>query len=180
MVGERRLAKRDAWFIRFGKKDPLTGEQFKLGDTIVVCAECKAPHLKASWELLGHCSVRPDHKHTAASFNPRLFERKTYSSKFNIKDKIEFKPGEKLKWIDWYKPAATVTFILTAVMLILTVAIGENRSIAAASIKSLPSEIGVKMVHVGFLAVSNLNDDALEVGRAGLLPFLLLAKDGIN
>ena len=43
------LNTRDQWFLVMGRKDPLTGGQFQIGDSVVVCRRCRTVHLTDTW-----------------------------------------------------------------------------------------------------------------------------------
>lgn len=39
----------DQWFLAMRRKDPLTGGQFQIGDSVVVCRQCRTVHLSDTW-----------------------------------------------------------------------------------------------------------------------------------
>lgn len=39
----------DQWFLTMRRKDPLTGGQFQIGDSVVVCRQCRTVHLSDTW-----------------------------------------------------------------------------------------------------------------------------------
>ena len=51
------LTEKETFFLKESRQDPITGDEFNLGDEIVFCASCKSAFLKGSWEYLGyrHC-----------------------------------------------------------------------------------------------------------------------------
>lgn len=57
MTNTLKLTEKQEYFLEENRNDPITGDSFSLGDTIVFCAECKSAFLKESWEYIGskHC-----------------------------------------------------------------------------------------------------------------------------
>lgn len=51
------LTEKETFFIKENRQDPVTGDEFNLGDEIVFCASCKSAFLKDSWEYMNskHC-----------------------------------------------------------------------------------------------------------------------------
>ncbi len=49
----RVLQPRDEWFIKQGRKDPLTNGYFRIGQEVVVCAECGCVQLLDAWNMSG-------------------------------------------------------------------------------------------------------------------------------
>ena len=43
------------WFIELGRIDPMTRESFSIGDSVVVCRECKVVHKDYTWNDNGGC-----------------------------------------------------------------------------------------------------------------------------
>ncbi|WP_291726075.1 RDD family protein [Bernardetia sp.] len=60
MANTLKLTEKQIHFLEENRKDPITGDGFSLGDTIVFCAECKSAFTKESWEYMGakHCNQR--------------------------------------------------------------------------------------------------------------------------
>lgn len=52
------LTENQTRFLAENRQDPITQDDFSLGDEIVFCAECKSAFLKESWEYMGleHCN----------------------------------------------------------------------------------------------------------------------------
>ena len=50
------LAERDRWFLNEGRIDPYTLSRFKIGDAVIVCADCKTVHRHDSWKASGKCT----------------------------------------------------------------------------------------------------------------------------
>ncbi|MDR1962658.1 MAG: DUF805 domain-containing protein [Planctomycetaceae bacterium] len=83
MPDEYTLTAYDQWFFDKGYQDPITLEPFRGGDNVVVCADCKMPHLVSSWEYNGGCASPVKHTRTIP-FNRSLFERR----RLNVTDRI--------------------------------------------------------------------------------------------
>ncbi len=51
------LTEKETFFIQENRQDPVTGDEFNIGDEIVFCASCKSAFLKESWEYMNskHC-----------------------------------------------------------------------------------------------------------------------------
>lgn len=51
------LTEKETFFIKENRQDPVTGDEFCIGDEIVFCASCKSAFLKESWEYMNskHC-----------------------------------------------------------------------------------------------------------------------------
>lgn len=43
------------WFVEEGRVDPLTREPFRMGERVVVCANCKMVYLASTWDDCGGC-----------------------------------------------------------------------------------------------------------------------------
>ena len=52
------LTENQTHFLQENRQDPITGDEFSLGDEIVFCASCKSAFLKESWEFMDekHCN----------------------------------------------------------------------------------------------------------------------------
>ena len=63
MPNKHVITSRDKWFLDKHMKDPVAQEQFKIGDTIVICAKCKTAHYESSWSMNSNkcCSAGCDH-----------------------------------------------------------------------------------------------------------------------
>ncbi|WP_338764751.1 RDD family protein [Bernardetia sp. ABR2-2B] len=60
------LTKKQSFFLKENRQDPVTGDEFNLGDEIVFCASCKSAFLKESWEYMNS-------KHCGQTFTLRKF-----------------------------------------------------------------------------------------------------------
>ncbi len=51
------LTEKETFFLKENRQDPVTGDEFCVGDEIVFCASCKSAFLKESWEYMNskHC-----------------------------------------------------------------------------------------------------------------------------
>jgi uncharacterized RDD family membrane protein YckC len=51
------LTKKETFFLKENRQDPVTGDSFEIGDKIVFCASCKSAFLIESWEYMNskHC-----------------------------------------------------------------------------------------------------------------------------
>ncbi|WP_338813942.1 RDD family protein [Bernardetia sp. Wsw4-3y2] len=51
------LTEKETFFLKENRQDPVTGDEFSVGDEIVFCASCKSAFLKESWEYMNskHC-----------------------------------------------------------------------------------------------------------------------------
>lgn len=45
------------WFVEMGRIDPMTREQFRTGDRVVVCRECNMASLESTWDDCGGCTA---------------------------------------------------------------------------------------------------------------------------
>ncbi|WP_338766141.1 RDD family protein [Bernardetia sp. ABR2-2B] len=54
------LTKNQTQFLEENRQDPITGDDFSVGDEIVFCASCKSAFLKESWEFMDrkHCNQK--------------------------------------------------------------------------------------------------------------------------
>lgn len=84
-MASHKLTNADDWFFRLNKTDTLTGEQFKVGDEIYVCRQCKACYKSSSWVEL------PEHKCVAHGCGANSW---ISHSEFN-KSFFTYKFGEK-------------------------------------------------------------------------------------
>ena len=77
------LTRADNWFLKQNLKDPVTLSPFEQGDTIVICAACKAVQYKASWEMNRNRCTEMGCKHPEtlkfSAFSPTIL-RQTQSS----------------------------------------------------------------------------------------------------
>ena len=60
------LTEKETFFIQENRQDPITGDEFCIGDKIVFCASCKSAFLKESWEYM-------DSKHCGQTFTLKRF-----------------------------------------------------------------------------------------------------------
>ncbi len=60
------LTEKETFFIKENRQDPVTGDEFCVGDEIVFCASCKSAFLKESWEYM-------DSKHCGQAFTLKSF-----------------------------------------------------------------------------------------------------------
>jgi uncharacterized RDD family membrane protein YckC len=51
------LTEKETFFIKENRQDPVTGDEFNIGDEIIFCASCKSAFLIESWEYMNskHC-----------------------------------------------------------------------------------------------------------------------------
>jgi len=51
------LTEKETFFLKENRQDPVTGDEFFVGDKIIFCASCKSAFLEDSWEYMGskHC-----------------------------------------------------------------------------------------------------------------------------
>ncbi|WP_338766145.1 hypothetical protein WAF17_03200 [Bernardetia sp. ABR2-2B] len=54
------LTENQTHFLEENRQDPITGDDFSIGDEIVFCASCKSAFLKESWEFMDgkHCNQK--------------------------------------------------------------------------------------------------------------------------
>jgi len=80
------LTEKETFFIKENRQDPVTGDEFCIGDEIVFCASCKSAFLKESWEYMNS-------KHCGQSFTLKKFP---VTSKLKLSKPIvyEFKKAE--------------------------------------------------------------------------------------
>ena len=54
------LTENQTHFLQENRQDPITGDEFFVGDEIVFCASCKSAFLKESWDFMDgkHCNQR--------------------------------------------------------------------------------------------------------------------------
>jgi hypothetical protein len=54
------LTETQTHFLQENRQDPITGDDFLIGDEIIFCASCKSAFLKESWEYMEkkHCNQR--------------------------------------------------------------------------------------------------------------------------
>lgn len=45
------------WFIKQGRIDPMTREQYRRGDRVVVCNSCRMVSLESTWNECGGCTA---------------------------------------------------------------------------------------------------------------------------
>ena len=60
------LTEKETFFLKENRQDPVTGDEFCVGDEIVFCASCKSAFLKESWEYM-------DSKHCGQTFTLKKF-----------------------------------------------------------------------------------------------------------
>lgn len=51
MASRHKLSPQDRWFLSKGLCDPVTKRPFAVGDSVVICANCKVPHDASTWGL---------------------------------------------------------------------------------------------------------------------------------
>lgn len=125
MPSEHVLTAGDKWFLDYGRVDPVTKEPFQVGDTVVICANCKTVHLDATWGMVSTKCCAICERNTAlvfSSFSQQLFQAKRVQKKgFRIKEKpIPF--YQRILGMSLYPVAYCVDVllpILTAVVLFL-------------------------------------------------------------
>lgn len=131
MPNKFKLRQKEQWFIDMGKKDPLTGEKFKVGDVIVICVICKTPHLYDSWSYnKNQCSNNcfridknrkiKEKERLETKFDESLFRYKG-SHKFKIKDNIQVNWRNKLKWFDWNRWMSMLIVGLTFILMVISI-----------------------------------------------------------
>ena len=92
MSTEHVITSADQWFLDKGMIDPVTGERFRVGDRVVICARCHTSFLRDSWNLTGHCA-NCSHGSTLSfySFSPNLFQLKASANRgFRVKNSVRF------------------------------------------------------------------------------------------
>lgn len=71
-------ARHHAAFLEQRRRDPVTKEEFKPGDRVVMCAACRSAFLEASWRAFGrsHCGQQRTLKTLAVDISRRRFSRR--------------------------------------------------------------------------------------------------------
>ncbi len=86
------LTENQTYFLRENRQDPITGDDFSIGDEIVFCAECKSAFLKESWEYMGskHCNQREILANFPMESSLKLRKAVVYDfKKVEMKERIE-------------------------------------------------------------------------------------------
>lgn len=115
MASSHTLSPRDRWFLNKGLCDPVTKRPFAVGDSVVICANCKVPHDASTWGL--------DEKKRCAScqgntllefedFSPQLLRPKAvHTARFRVVgEKLTLR--EKLDQFNGYPWAYTMMILL--------------------------------------------------------------------
>jgi hypothetical protein len=70
-------ARQHGSFLEQGRRDPVTKEEFKVGDRVVMCAACRSAFLEGSWRMLGrsHCGQERTLKNLAVDIGRKRFAR---------------------------------------------------------------------------------------------------------
>lgn len=70
-------ARQHASFLEQGRRDPVTKEEFKVGDRVVMCAACRSAFLEGSWRAIGrsHCGQERTLKNLAVDTTRKRFSR---------------------------------------------------------------------------------------------------------
>ena len=53
MASQHTLTPRDKWFLERYMRDPVIHEPFRVGDTVVICAQCKTAYSDGAWAMSG-------------------------------------------------------------------------------------------------------------------------------
>ena len=98
------LTEKETFFIQENRQDPITGDEFCIGDKIVFCASCKSAFLKESWEYM-------DSKHCGQTFTLKRFP---VHSKLTLSKPIvfSFKKAESKKRVLAYLIDSFIAIVL--------------------------------------------------------------------
>jgi len=116
MANKHTITSRDKWFLDKHMKDPVAQEEFRIGDTVVVCAKCKTAHYESTWSMNSGkcCSMGCEHsiQLNFKTFSPVIFQIKNrHSSRFSvIAEKLSFL--QRLQMFNGYPLANTVTVLI--------------------------------------------------------------------
>lgn len=143
MPTEHVLTARDKWFLARGMVDPVTKEPFHVGDTVVICTNCKTVHLNATWGMIPNRSCTNCGENRAlvfTSFSQKLLQAKNVQKEgFRIKEQpLPF--YQRIQGMNLY-PAAycavVLLTVLTALVLFLNlrpVIVSENLPVLTESV----------------------------------------------
>lgn len=75
------LTEKETFFLKENRQDPVTGDEFFVGDEIVFCASCKSAFLQDSWEYMGskHCGQTATLNNFPVSSKLKLSKPITYN-----------------------------------------------------------------------------------------------------
>jgi hypothetical protein len=125
MPNKHVITSRDKWFLDKHMKDPVAQEQFKIGDTIVICAKCKTAHYESSWSMNSNkcCSAGCDHSSQLNfnTFSSDIFRPKiSHNSQFNVViKKAPF--TERVTQFNGYPIANTFTIMIPMLLVLLLI-----------------------------------------------------------
>lgn len=146
MPAEHVLTARDKWFLARGMVDPVTKEPFHVGDTVVICTNCKTVHLNATWGMVPNRSCANCGENGAlifTSFSQKLFQAKNVQKKgFRIKEQpLPF--YQRIQEMNLY-PAAYCTVVLLTVLTALVLFMNLRPAISSGNLPVLVESVLVQ------------------------------------
>lgn len=97
----------DQWFLNMHRRDPLLGSDFKLGDNVVICVDCRCVQTIDTWEFNGNKCINCGKSRSTSRFSRELidynYRKKPADGKENsdfriTKEKIRIGANNAYNW----------------------------------------------------------------------------------
>jgi len=162
MASKHTITSLDKWFLDRHMKDPVTQEPFKVGDCIIICANCKTAHYEATWGMNpSKCcsSCESNSQLHYSTFSSAIFQHRSTSSRFSIvAEKLSF--IQRLRLFNGYPIANTITVLIPILLLVIMFAFGEYRYIAVFQATSQLTVTKGKVESIGKQSLAKLSQVA--------------------
>ena len=113
------LTEEDKWFIDLNRKDPITHEEFHLGDEVVVCRTCRCVQLNDVWEMGPAGCKYCGGSEASGDFDRDFIEHKVSGATINTAGPIRITRKKKKKLWPYLAAGAAALVLIVLLMLYL-------------------------------------------------------------